>query len=144
MAFPRKMRGVRDWGYIDLSLMADVPNLGEAMGEIAAYLERAGGADEFRSNVEMRQRWFNADGSVNTAAMAGKTVHDLVTPSVGRALKLNKAYRVIVKEQSFVFGRDATVMPPENVHKAIDSATAPTLPSRFRYKHDIRLNWPES
>jgi hypothetical protein len=140
-AFPRKMTGAAGWGYIDLTTQRDVPNIGEEMGEIALYLARAGGGDEFRSNTEMRDRWFSEDGTVDAAAMAGKSVHDLITPSRDRALQLNKAYRVLVSEQSFLFGRDATVTPPVNVHAGIDEATAPTLPPEYRFAHDIRLNW---
>ena len=55
--------------------------------------------------------------------MRGKTVYDLIAPSRDRALTLtltlNKAYRVIVDEQSFVFGRDATVTPPAHIHATI-------------------------
>lgn len=140
-AFPRKLTGAEGWGYIDLHVQRDVPNRGEAMGEIAQYLQRAGGGDEFRSNAEMRARWFTPDGQVDHAALAGKTVYDLIAPSPERALMLNKAYRVLVAEQSFVFGRDATVTPPVNVHAQIDEATAPTLPPEYRYRHDIRLDW---
>ncbi len=142
-AFPRKMTGAAGWGYLDLKSQHDVPNIGEEMGEIALYLQRAGGGDEFRSNTEMRERWFEQDGSIDMEAMAGKSVYDLIAPSRERALKLNKAYRVLVSEQSFLFGRDATVTPPVNVHAQIDEATAPTLPPEYRYAHDIRLNWGE-
>ncbi|KFE36425.1 hypothetical protein [Thioclava atlantica] len=142
-AFPRKITGAEGWGYLDLRSQRDVPNRGEEMGEIALYLSRAGGGDEFRSNDEMIARWFDADGSVNHAALEGKTVYDLIAPSRERALTLNKAYRVLVAEQSFLFGRDATVTPPRNVHSEIDEATAPTLPPQYRYEHDIRLNWAD-
>ncbi len=140
-AFPRKVAGAAGWGYIDLHSMTDAPNIGEDMGEIATYLTRVGGGDEFRSNAEMRARWFRPDGTLDQAALAGKTVYELITPSRQRALRLNKAYRVIVAEQSFIFGRDATVTPAENVHAQIDAATAPTLPPADRYHHDIRLTW---
>ncbi|SER06207.1 hypothetical protein [Thalassovita taeanensis] len=140
-AFPRKQRGAQGWGYIDYTTMRDLPNLGEAMGEIETYFTRVGGGDEFRSNTEILARWFNPDGTVNHAAMAGKTVYDLITPSRERALQLNKAYRVIVSQQSFVYGRDATVTPPHNVHERIDDATADTLPRDKRFAHDIRLSW---
>ncbi|NDR56267.1 hypothetical protein [Aliiruegeria sabulilitoris] len=142
-AFPRKMTGAAGWGYIDLRSQKDVPNIGEQIGEIALYLQRAGGGDEFRSNTEVRERWFKQDGSIDLEAMAGKSVYELITPSRERALMLNKAYRVLVAEQSFLFGRDATVTPPVNVHARIDEATAPTLPPEHRYSHDIRLNWTE-
>ncbi|GAB4359744.1 MAG: hypothetical protein Kow0026_21580 [Oricola sp.] len=140
-AFPRKVRGAHGWGYIDYREIPDAPNVGGRDGEIATYFRRAGGGDEFRSNAEMLERWFNGDGTVNEEALRGKTVYDLITPSRERALALNKAYREIVREQSFIFGRDATITPPENVHAHIDSATAPTLPPDKRYKHDIRLDW---
>ena len=144
-AFPRKLRGAKGWGYIDYRALSDVPNVGSDSdhGEIVNYFMRAGGGDEFRSNAEMLDRWFKADGSVDLAAVEGKSVYELITPSMGRALMLNKAYRVIVGEQSFVFGRDATVTPPKNVHAEIDEANAPTLPPEHRYEHDIRLNWTE-
>ena len=142
-AFPRKVTGAEGWGYLDLKSQKDVPNLGEEMGEIALYLTRAGGGDEFRSNDEMIARWFHEDGTVNHDAMSGKSVYDLITPTRERALKLNKAYRVLVSEQSFLFGRDATVTPPRNVHAWIDEATAPTLPPEYRYEHDIRLRWTD-
>jgi len=142
-AFGRKLRGAQGWGYIDYRAMRDVPNIGEIKGEIELYFERAGGGDEFRSNAEMQERWFKDDGTPDTAAMAGKTVYELITPSPERALQLNKAYRVIVREQSFVFGRDATLTPPQNVYSQIDDATAPTLPRDKRYSHDIRLDWSQ-
>jgi len=140
-AFPRKVRGATGWGYIDYRSVPDVPNVGSSEGEVLTYFKRVGGGDEFRSNTEMLDRWFNADGTVDEAAVKGKSVYELITPSRERALMLNKAYREIVKEQSFIFGRDATVTPPKNVHADIDSATAPTLPADKRYTHDIRLDW---
>jgi len=140
-AFPRKVRGAAGWGYIDLRGMKDAPNLGEEMGEIATYLMRAGGGDEFRSNVEMLERFFGKDGKLDADTLDGKDVYDLITPSRDRALALNKAYKVIVSEQGFVYGRDATVTPPVNVHADIDEATAPTLPRELRFSHDIRLRW---
>ncbi|MHC0053263.1 hypothetical protein [Actibacterium sp. D379-3] len=140
-AFPRKVAGVAGWGYIDYRAMRDVPSKGQQIGEIEQYFTRVGGGDEFRSNDEMIARWFNADGSVNTEKVRAATVYELIAPSRERALKLNKAYRVITAEQSFIFGRDATVTPPRNVHSSIDSATAPTLPRDKQYSHDNRLEW---
>ncbi len=142
-SFARKMEGAAGWGYINLKGMPDTPNSGEQKGEILTYFERAGGGDEFRSNTEMLERWFEADGKVNYHKVAGKDVYTLITPSVERALALNKAYKVIVEEQSFIYGRDATVKPPINVYKEIDNATAPTLSPEFIYSWDIRLGWSQ-
>lgn len=140
-SFARKIDGPAGWGYIDLVGMPDAPNRGETLGEIATYLSRAGGGGEFRSNPEMEARWLRADRSVDLEAMRGKDVYTLTMPSVERALELDKAYRTIVEEQSFLFGRDATTTPPVNVYRAVDPATAPTLPEHARYAWDLQLDW---
>lgn len=140
--FPRKVDGAKGWGYINLKGMADAPNYGELKGEILTYLERVGGGDEFRNNGEMLQRWFKADGAVDhEKVMQAKDVYTLVTPSKERALLLDKAYKSIVEDQDFIFGRDATVTPVRNVYDKIDPKTAPTLPDDKTYRWDIRLKW---
>jgi hypothetical protein len=142
-SFPRKVDGAAGWGYIDLEGMPDAPNFGEVEGEIVTYFERAGGGGEFRSNPEMFERWFTADGSVDRERVdAARDVYELITPSRQRALTLNKAYRVLVEDQDFIFGRDATVVPPINVYDRIDNETSPTLPPSAVYRWDIRLDWP--
>jgi len=140
-SFARKIDGAEGWGYIDLRGMPDAPSLGELKGEIASYLERVGGGGEFRSNPEMQARWFHPDGSVDADALTGADVYTLVTPSRERALALNKAYRTIVADQDFIFGRDATIVPPENVYEQIDNESAPTLPAESYVEWDIRLDW---
>jgi hypothetical protein len=47
-------------------------------------------------------------------------ISELLWPSASRAMLLNKAYHVIVREQSYIHGRDATVKPPENVHDRVE------------------------
>ncbi|MFT5083585.1 MAG: hypothetical protein ACI9Y1_001630 [Lentisphaeria bacterium] len=140
-SFARKIDGRKGWGYINLKGMPDAPNRGEEKGEILTYFERVGGGDEFRSNPEMLARWFHDDGSVNEAAVQGKDVYTLITPSVDRALILNKAYKAIVEKQSYLFGRDAVIMPFKNVYDKVDNETAPTLEKDFIYDWDIRLQW---
>lgn len=141
-SFPRKVDGAAGWGYISLRGMPDVPSVGETRGEIATYLERIGGGGEFRSNAEMAARWFHADGTVNRAAVAAaRDVYELVMPSRRRALDLNKAYRAIVADQDYLYGRDAFVTPPSNVYQRIDNDTAPTLPLEQFHPWDIRLDW---
>lgn len=141
-SFPRKVDGSQGWGYINLKGMPDAPNMGEKLGEIATYLGRAGGGGEFRNNPEMVERWFHPDGTANLAAIeAAADVYELITPSARRARDLNKAYRVIVSDQDYIYGRDATVTPPANVYQFIDNATAPTLPGDRFFTWDIRLDW---
>lgn len=140
--FPRKVDGAAGWGYINLKGMPDAPNMGETKGEIATYLERAGGGGEFRSNPEMFARWFHADGTVNHERVAAAPdVYALIVPSRRRALALNKAYRLIVEDQDYIHGREARVQAPANVYADIDSESAPTLPPSAQYDWDIRLNW---
>ena len=43
----------------------------------------------------------------------------LLLPSIERANQLNKAYKVIVNEQSYIYGRDPHVEPVTNIHKTI-------------------------
>lgn len=140
-SFARKVDGAAGWGYIDLRGMRDAPSMGETKGEIATYLERAGGGGEFRSNEEVEARWFT-DGRPDLRKIArAKDVYELITPSPERALHLNKAYRTIVDDQDFIFGRDATVGPPKNVYQSVDNQTAPTLPENRIFAWDIRLDW---
>ena len=141
-AFPRKVDGAAGWGYIQLQGMPDAPNRGETGGEIATYLARVGGGSEFRDNPEMFARWFHADGSVNEAAIASAPdVYTLIAPSAERALQLNKAYRVIVADQDYLYGRDPTTQAPDSVYQRVHNATAPTLPASLAYHWDIRLDW---
>ncbi len=141
-SFPRKLDGAKGWGYIDLQGMADAPTKGETVGEIELYLTRAEGGSEFRNNEEMAARWFNPDGTVAKEKIAAaKDVYDLITPSPARAMSLNKAYRTIVEDQDYIFGKDAVLTPPSNVYDKIDNLTAPTLPADRTYDYNILLDW---
>jgi hypothetical protein len=93
----------------------------------------------------MLARWFTADGKVKQADVEkAKSLYELITPSRERALALNKAYKLIVDEQSYIYGRDARVTAPHNVYQAVDNQTAPTLPSSAFYEWDIRLQWQKN
>jgi hypothetical protein len=143
-SFPRKMEGAEGWGYINLKGMPDAPSRGEQRGEIATYLERVGGGSEFRHNTEMLARWFKPDGTLNREKVErAADVYELITPSPERALLLNKAYRTIVEDQDFIYGRDASVTPPRNVYEWVDNETTPTLPESRTFKWDILLDWPD-
>jgi hypothetical protein len=143
-SFPRKMDDGKGWGYIDLKGMPDAPNKGESVGEIATYLSRAGGGSEFRNNDEMSQKWFRPDGALDHVKLkSAKDVYDLITPSKERALALNKAYRTIVEDQDFIFGKDPVLSPPVNVYDKIDNGNTPTLPPERIFKWNIILDWPE-
>ena len=139
----RKVDGAAGWGYLELKGMVDAPTRGETRGEIATYLERAGGGSEFRHNDEMAARWFKADGSLDhDKVAAARDVYELITPSRDRALMLNKAYKTIVEDQSYIFGRDAILSPPRNVYARIENDATPTLPADRMFKWNILLDWP--
>lgn len=89
--------------------------------EYAFYLEQNHAGDEFRANDEVMNKFFDANGTL-IASEVNKIKADisyLLYPSVSRALMLNKAYKIIVDEQSFIYGRDAHVKPVQNVHKEV-------------------------
>lgn len=141
-SFARKVEGEDGWGYIDLKAMKDVPTINETQGEYLTYFERVGGGDEFRQNKEMQEKYFE-NGTVNKEKVkSADSVYELITPSRDRALALNKAYKRIVEEQSYIFGRDVVLSPASNVIENIDAEIAP-LKNEFRYSYDIRLNWDE-
>ncbi len=141
-AFPRKVTGAEGWGYINIKGMRDAPAINQDEGEIAQYLRLVGGGNEFRENDEMQARWFNEDGSLKRDKVADADVYELITPSRERALALNKAYKLIVEEQSYLYGRDATLKPAENVYRHINpDEVTPLKPEKRIDGYDIRLDW---
>ncbi|WP_394224415.1 hypothetical protein [Alteromonas gracilis] len=140
-SFARKVPGEEGWGYINLRNIEDVPNINEEKGEFLTYMERVGGGDEFRQNGEMLAKWFDEKGMVKAEDVVRATsVYDIITPSPERALALNKAYLTIVKEQSYLFGRDATLTEASNVLSTVD-VDQPPLKPEHRFTWDMRLNW---
>jgi hypothetical protein len=89
----------------------------------------------------MLAKWFDEKGMVKADELnKAKSVYDIITPSAERAYALNKAYLTIVKEQSYLFGRDATLTEATNVLSTID-AEQPPLKPEHRFKWDMRLDW---
>ena len=92
----------------------------------------------------MLQKWFNQDGTVKTAQVQSlPNIYELIMPSKRRALDLNKAYFTIMKEQSYLFGRDATLGVAKNVLEKVED-NMPPLEEDFRYGVDIRLDWAQA
>lgn len=138
-SFARKITGVQGWGYINLKGMIDSPSISQKEGEIMQYLRQVGGGNEFRENNEMQKRWFKTDGSLNKDKVEQADVYQLITPSVERALQLNKAYTHIVRHQSYLNGRDATWLPVSNVLLEVDESTQPLKEKNRLFGWDIRL-----
>lgn len=107
-SFARKVPGERGWSSQTLEGMAE-PIRGDGLAEYAHYLAENGATDEFRANPVPHR------GSVE----------ELLLPSPDRALALDKAYLLIVREQSFVRGRDAVLAPLGTVHRSLPESEEP-------------------
>ncbi|KZN54275.1 hypothetical protein N474_18165 [Pseudoalteromonas luteoviolacea CPMOR-2] len=142
-SFARKVEGAAGWGYINLRTQQDVPNVGEKQGEFLTYMERVGGGDEFRQNQEMLRKWFTGGKVDMEKVQSAVNLYELITPSKERALALNKAYLTIVKEQSYLFGRDATLVKAKNVLQQVDDSQAPLQQSK-QFAWDMQLDWSKN
>ncbi|MDA3946793.1 MAG: hypothetical protein PF439_08960 [Helicobacteraceae bacterium] len=101
------------------------PKTPDGKDEYSQYLAVNHAGDEFRANDEVMDRFFDANGSLikSEAEKIKDDISYLLYPSVSRAKELNKAYKVIVEEQSYIYGRDAHVKPVENVHQEVEIDT---------------------
>lgn len=90
--------------------------------EYSYYLQHNPTGDEYAANTEVVERFFNSDGKQKPEAFQRlhQDISYLLMPSTARALALNKAYRLIVQEQSFNRGRDAVLAPMTQVHKHLE------------------------
>ncbi|MAR01734.1 MAG: hypothetical protein CMI00_14500 [Oceanospirillaceae bacterium] len=109
------------WLEKDLSGVAD-PLREDGQGEFSYYLKNNPTGNEFRDNPEVLARFFDEQGQPREDAFATlqQDISYLLMPSKERALKLNKAYRVIVDEQSFIDGRDPVVTPLSNIYHEVE------------------------
>ena len=132
-AFARKFEGVKkdqnDYGWNHWSQkglneisepIVEYKNYGQQY-EYSFYLQNNHSANEFRDNDEVQTRFFDDNGSIKQEMI--NTLHEDITvllfPSKERALALNKGYKAIVEEQSYIYGRDTHIKPMENVYKVI-------------------------
>ena len=136
----RKVPGAAGWRYQDLRGIPDVPQAGHDAPEILTYFQRVGGGDEFRANEEILSRFF-VNGVVDEDSVrAAPDITSLIMPSRERAIALNKAYMALVRSQRFDLGRDTLLVPPANVHQAIDNGDT----GLKAYKDgSLFLSWPE-
>ncbi len=123
--------------------------------EYVSYLKANNAGDEFRQNTEVMDKFFKKDWQKDTKNIEKDLISKLensrvvlaqewklkkesikklkqdisylILPTPKRAIELNKAYRVIVDEQSFIYGRDATIKPAKNVHKEVKDGQSTNL-----------------
>ncbi|MFN3814044.1 MAG: hypothetical protein ACK4SM_05415 [Aquificaceae bacterium] len=126
-SFVRKIEGKEGWLHWTQKDLKDINDLTvrykgfETYGEYTFYLLNNKAGDEFRENQEVIQKFYNLDGTPKKD-MFKKLRNDitvLLYPSKERALLLNKAYKILVEEQSFIYGRDTTVSRIKNVHRLL-------------------------
>jgi len=98
------------------------PGVNDLLDEFAAYFEHNGAANDFRS----RDVSFKPPLDI-------PQLRTLLWPSAEGALLLNKAYRLIVLEQSYTNGRDAIIDHLQFMHREVEEGAetgveAPFLP----------------
>ncbi|WP_339065540.1 hypothetical protein [Teredinibacter turnerae] len=121
-AFPRRVAssypqaGWSHWSQRGLAGIME-PQWADGTWEYTEYLKQNKSANEFRTNNEVIAKFFDAEGELIPAKITALhgNIGELLLPSPERALELNKAYKVIVDEQSFIYGRDAHIAPLDNV-----------------------------
>ncbi len=132
-SFPRKFNGVNisdklygwgHWSQKDLSGVPEPKAKYEGVGEVyeySFYLQNNHSGNEFRDNDEVIEKFFDK-GTIKEQMLQKlhKDVTLLLYPSKRRALMLDKAYKVIVDEQSFIYGRAPHVRPMKNLYKKFD------------------------
>jgi len=95
--------------------------------EYAFYLKTNGAGDEYRGNDEVLESFFDPDGQLKPERLERlrTDIATLLFASPQRAMVLNKAYWTIVRDQGFLAGRDATLVPMIQVHPILrpDQAT---------------------
>ena len=87
--------------------------------EYSFYLHHNHTGNEFRDNDEVRSKFFKPDGSAKKEMME-KLHYDisvLLFPSYERAMMLNKGYKILVGEQSYIYGREGNVKSVTHVKK---------------------------
>lgn len=108
------------WSEQGLEGVAD-PIREDGDGEYAYYLKNNPTGNEYRTNDEVFNRFHHADGQ-RKDAMFERLANDisvLLMPTPERAMELNKAYRVIVAEQSYDKGREPVIKPLTNVKRSV-------------------------
>ncbi|TPV96963.1 MAG: hypothetical protein B7733_02120 [Myxococcales bacterium FL481] len=131
-SFERKLDAAADgtdWRHWSQIGFEGMPDRARADGtfEYARYLEEVGGGDDYRGNTEVQERFFDETGALRPEAVKQlrKEVASLIVPSGPRALALNRAYRQIVADQSYIRGRDTLVATPvTNIHQKLKSDTS--------------------
>lgn len=129
-AFARKFEnnGWKYWNQVSLKGVIDKND------EYLNYLKQNNHANEFRTNFEVYNKFFKNEKLVDKEVEKIKNdISYLLFPSQKRALELNKAYKIIVKEQSYIYGRDTHIKPLNNVYKEVEQDQSTSLEISKKY-----------
>jgi hypothetical protein len=142
-SFPRKLGpgamagGWFHWSQHDLRGLPE-PKRSDGRYEYTLYLQQAHAGDDLRENDEVLRRFFDSHGVLRPSEIdqLHGDISRLLVPSAARALDLDRAYRAIVAEQSFVLGRDVVLAPTPNVYRTVTRGDRtgvgrPVSPSRL-------------
>lgn len=122
-SLPRKLpatSAARGWYHWSQHGLRGIPEPRRRDGhyEYTLYLAETGAGDELRENAEVLARFFDDGGRLRPAEIARlhADIGTLLLPSPARAIDLDRAYQAIVREQSFVRGRDAVLAAAAHVY----------------------------
>ncbi len=92
--------------------------------EYSYYLMYSGGVDDYRTDNEIRNRFFTADGKVKEEMLT--KLHDdislLLYPTPEMATRLNKIYKTIVNDQSYIDGKTPVLSSvKDTVHETVEA-----------------------
>jgi hypothetical protein len=114
-------QGWYSWLEKDLSEISD-PLRNDGKGEYGYYLTHNPSGNEYRNNSAVKNKFYDEKGNKKESAFKAleADISTLLMPEVEHALVMNKAYKVIVDEQSYRHGRDGHVKEIMNIHKKVE------------------------
>ncbi len=114
-------QGWYSWLEKDLSGISD-PLRNDGKGEYGYYLTHNPSGNEYRNNNAVKNKFYDDKGNKKEPAFKAleADISTLLMPEVEHALVMNKAYKVIVNEQSYRHGRDGHVKEIVNIHKEVE------------------------
>ncbi|HFU77217.1 hypothetical protein [Sulfurovum sp.] len=140
-SFSRKLEGTSladkmyGWNHWSQKGLKGIPepktsylNRGEKY-EYSFYLTNNHSGNEFRNNSEVQKKFFDENGVLKPEMIQRlhQDISILLFPSKKRALTLNKGYKALVEEQSYIYGRDANVKPMDNVYRDIQEGQSTNI-----------------
>ena len=89
--------------------------------EYSFYLKQNHSGNALRNNDEVQNKFFDENGSIKQDMLEAlhEDISVLLLPSKSRALELNKAYKTVAEEQSYIYGKEPSIKSIDSVYKKI-------------------------